>query len=217
MMQRLTLATTPWSHGDSLTLGGDEDNLLVDVNAGLVAKKTGKHELGTVADGVDGAVLHDHTLVASKERLERRDDSAESGLVALVVVDPLCVENIVKSGHAVLLVHGTGADTTELLHVTANTEQETKVDTESTDVGTSLARDVEDSELALVVELEELAGVDGADTKLPLDGRNKRRALEESTSEGLKSARELGLSTRKLAVQTEDCNIFLSCALLALH
>jgi hypothetical protein len=101
--------------------------------------------------------------------------------------------------------------------VTANTEEETKVDTESTDVGTSLARDVEYSKLALVVELEELAGVDGADTELPLDSRDKRRALEESTSESLKSARELGLSTRELAVQTEDCNIFLSCALLALH
>jgi hypothetical protein len=101
--------------------------------------------------------------------------------------------------------------------VTADTEEETKVDTEGTDVGTSLARDVEDGELALVVELEELARVDGTDTELPLDGRNKRRTLEERTSEGLKSARELGLSTGELAVQTEDCNIFLSGALLALH
>jgi hypothetical protein len=123
----------------------------------------------------------------------------------------------VKSGHAVLLVHGTGANTAELLHVTADTEEETKVDTEGTDVGTCLARDVEDGELALVVELEELARVDGADTELPLDGGNKRRTLEERTSEGLKSARELCLSTRELAVQTEDCNIFLSGALLALH
>ena len=122
-----------------------------------------------------------------------------------------------KSGHAVLLVHGTGANTAELLHVTADTEEETKVNTEGTDVGTSLARDVEDGELALVVELEELARVDGTDTELPLDGGDKRRTLEERTSEGLKCAGELGLSTRELAVQTEDCNIFLSGALLALH
>jgi len=33
----------------------------------------------------------------------------------------------------------------------------------------------------------------------------------------VKCAGELGLSTRELAVQTEDCNIFLSGALLALH
>jgi hypothetical protein len=99
----------------------------------------------------------------------------------------------------------------------ADTEEETKVNTEGTDVGTGLARNVEDSKLALVVELEELARVDGADTELPLDSRNKRRALEKSTSEGLEGARELCLSTRELAVQTEDCNIFLSCTLLALH
>jgi len=43
-------------------------------------------------------------------------------------LDPLGVKNVVKSGHAVLLVHGTGADTAELLHVTADTEEETKVD-----------------------------------------------------------------------------------------
>ena len=203
--------------GNGLTLGGDEDNLLVDVNARLVAKKTGKHELGTVADGVDSAVLDDNTLVAGQKGLQRRDDSAESGLVALVVVDPLGVEDVVKSGHAVLLVHGTGANTAELLHVTADTEEETKVNTEGTDVGTSLARDVEDGELALVVELEKLARVDGTDAELPLDGGDKRRTLEERTSEGLKCAGELGLSTRELAVQTEDCNIFLSGALLALH
>jgi len=101
--------------------------------------------------------------------------------------------------------------------VTADTEEETKVDTEGTDVGTGLARDVEDSELALVVEFEKLARVDGADTELPLHGRDERGALEESTSESIKGASELGLSTRELAVQTEDCNIFLSGALLALH
>ena len=203
--------------GNSLTLGGDENDLLVDINARLVAKKTGKHELGAVADGVNGAVLHDHTLVAGEERLEGGDDGAESRLVALVIVDPLGIKDVVESGHAVLLVHGTRAHTAKLLHVTANTEEETKVDTEGTDVGTGLARNVEDSKLALVVKLEELAGVDGADTELSLDSGNKRRALEESTSEGLKGARELCLSTGELAVQTEDCNIFLSCALLALH
>jgi hypothetical protein len=40
--------------------------------------KTGKHELGAVADGVNGAVLHDHTLVAGEERLEGRDDSVDT-------------------------------------------------------------------------------------------------------------------------------------------
>jgi hypothetical protein len=48
--------------------------------------------------------------------------------------------------------------------VTADTEVETKVDTEGTDEGTGLARNAKDNKLALFVELEELAGVDRADT-----------------------------------------------------
>ena len=44
-------------------------------------------------------------------------------LVALVVVNPLGIKDVVESCHAVLLVHGTRAHTAELLHVTADTER----------------------------------------------------------------------------------------------
>ena len=47
--------------------------------------------------------------------------------------------------------------------MTADTEEETKVDTEGTDVSTGLAKNAKHGKLALVVELEELAGVDRAD------------------------------------------------------
>jgi hypothetical protein len=48
----------------------------VDLDALLEAQQTRKHELGTVADGVDGAVLNNNTLVARQETLEGRDDVA---------------------------------------------------------------------------------------------------------------------------------------------
>jgi len=84
--------------------------------------------------------------------------------------------------------------------VCADSEKKTEVDTEGTDVGTGLARDPEDTELALVVELVKLALVDGSDTQLSLDGRDERRTLEESTSQGLKSTRELLLAAWQFVV-----------------
>lgn len=74
------------SERDSLTLGGHEDDLLVDLNALLESQETGKHELSTVADGVDRAVLDHDTLVAHQQTLQRRDDLAQISLVAVVVV-----------------------------------------------------------------------------------------------------------------------------------
>ena len=66
--------------GNGLSLGGHEDDLLVDGDVGVVAQKTGDHELGAVADGVDGAILDDNPLKAGQEHLERFDDASEIGL-----------------------------------------------------------------------------------------------------------------------------------------
>jgi hypothetical protein len=65
---------------DGLSLGGHDDDLLVELDVGFVTEETGDHELGTVADGVDGRVLDDDALVAGEEGLERADDAAEVGL-----------------------------------------------------------------------------------------------------------------------------------------
>jgi hypothetical protein len=182
-----------------------------------VAKKTGDHQLGTVADGVDSAVLNDNTLVAGEQGLQGADDLAEVGLVTVVIVDPLGVHNVVKSDHTLGLIHGTGADTAKFLHVGADTEEQTQVDTEGTDVGTSLTADPEDTEVALVVELIVLALVDGTDTELTLDSGDQRGALEESTSEGLQSADELSLTTGDLVVKANDTDILLTGTLLGLN
>jgi hypothetical protein len=202
------------------SIPASEDKLVLIGHGGskshTVAEKTGNHELGTVADGVDSAVLDDDTLVAGEQRLQRADDLAEVRLVAVVIVDPLGVHNIVQSNHTLALAHGTRANTAKFLHVGADTEKKTQVDTEGTDVGTSLTADPEDTEVALVVELVVLALVDGTDTELALDGRDKRGALEERTGQGLQSANELGLATGDLVVETDHTDILLTGTLLGL-
>lgn len=121
-----------------------------------------------------------------------------------------------ESDHVVVLGHGTRPDTAELLHVGTNTQKQTQVDTESTDIGTGLTAHPEDTEVAVVVELVQLALVDGTDTELTLDGGDERGTLEEGTGEGLESAGELGLAAGDLVVQADDADILLSGALLGL-
>jgi hypothetical protein len=100
--------------------------------------------------------------------------------------------------------------------VGTDTKEETQVNTESTDVGTSLTADPEDTKVTLVVELVELALVDGTDTELTLDGRDERGTLEERTSQGLQSAAELSLATGDLVVETNDTDVLLTSTLLGL-
>jgi hypothetical protein len=188
----------------------------VDLDTLLEAQQTGKHELGTVADGVDRAVLNNDTLVARQETLEGRDDVAQVGLVAVVVVNPLRVENVVQSDQVLGLVHGSTPHTAQLLHVCAHTEQKTEMHAQSTDVGTGLAAHPEHAQLPLVVELVQLALVDRTDTELALDGGNKRRSLEKGTSERLEGARKLRLTSGQLVVHADDAHILLSGSLLRL-
>ena len=74
------------------------------------------------------------------------------------------------SDHVIVLAQGTTAHTTELLHVTPDTEQKTKVYTECSDVGTGLTRYPEHGEVALLIELQELGLVNSTHTELTLDG-----------------------------------------------
>lgn len=121
-----------------------------------------------------------------------------------------------KGDEALVLVHGTTAHSAKLLHVAADTEEETKVDAEGSDVGTSLAADPEDTEVTVIVKLDELALVDGSDTELALDGRDQRGTLEERTGEGLEGTGELGLAAGQLVVQADDGDVLLSSTLLRL-
>jgi hypothetical protein len=199
-----------------LALGGHQNNLLVDLDALLESQKTWNHELSAVADGVDGAVLYDHTLVARQETLERSNDAAQVGLVAVVVVQPLSVKNIVQGDQVLGLVHSPRPDTAQLLHVRADTKQKTEMHAQGTDVCSSLAAHPENTQLPLIVELVQLALVDSSDTELTLDSRNERWSLEKSTGQSLEGARELCLAAGQLVVHANDADILLSGSLLRL-
>lgn len=121
-----------------------------------------------------------------------------------------------QSDEILCLVHGTTAYTAQFLHVSTNTEQKTQVHAECTDIGSSLTADPEDTEVAVVVELDQLALVNGTDTQLTLDGGDQRRALEEGTGQGLEGTGELGLAARQLVVESNDGDILLSGTLLGL-
>jgi hypothetical protein len=100
--------------------------------------------------------------------------------------------------------------------VRADAEQQTEVNAEGSDVCAGFTADPKDGKVALIVELDELALMDGADAQLALDGGDERRALEESAREGFESAGELSLAAGQLVVQTNNAYILLASALLRL-
>lgn len=134
----------------------------------------------------------------------------------LLTVLILRIQNIVQCDEVLGLVHSTGSYSSQFLHVGSDTKEQSHVYTEGSDVGTSLTADPEDTEVAVIVELDELGLVDGSDTELSLDGRNQGRALEEGTSEELEDAGKLCLATGNLVVESHDGNILLSGTLLGL-
>lgn len=201
---------------NGLTLGRHEHNLLVDLDSLFEAQQARQHKLGSVTDGVDRAVLDNNTLVAHQEALERRDDLAQVGLVAVVVIQPLGVEDVVQSNEVLSLVHGSTPHTAQLLHVRTDTQQKTQVHAQSTNVGSGLAAHPEHAKLPLIVVLVQLALVDGSDTELTLNGRNEWGSLEQSSRQCFQSARKLRLAPRQLVVQADNAHILFSSSLLGL-
>ena len=90
------------------------------------------------------------------------------------------------------------------------------MNTEGSDVGTRLARDPEDGKVTLIVESVGLGLEDGADSKLTLDGRDQRGALEQSTSKGLEGLAKGKVSTGNGVMESNDTNVAFSSTLLGL-
>jgi len=100
--------------------------------------------------------------------------------------------------------------------VGTNTKQKTKMHAKGTDVGSGLTADPEHTQLPLVIELVELALVNGSDTELALDGGNQRWSLEKSSGKRLQGARKLCLAYWQLVVQADHAHVLLSGTLLGL-
>ena len=82
----------------------------------LLPEDSREENFGAVADCIDGAVFHDDSLVSGEESLERSDDASKVGLVFVVVVQPLGIQNVVECAHTrVVLILDTRSDTTKLL------------------------------------------------------------------------------------------------------
>lgn len=68
--------------------------------------------------------------------------------------------------------------------MTTDAKKKAKMNAEGTDVGACLAVHPEDPKVSVPIVFDKLALVDGPHAQPPLDGRDKRRALEECTSQG---------------------------------
>lgn len=221
------------TQGNGLALGGHEHDFLTDFNASLCehvsknsthigigipteSKQARDHQLSTIADGINGAVLDDNALVGGQQALQRTNDLAKIRLIPLVIHQPLRVKNIMQSDHVVLLIHSPAANTAEFLHVRTDSKEQTQVHAEGTNVGTRLAANPEHTEMSVVIKLQQLTLVDCSDTQLALDGGDERRTLEERAGQSLQRASELGLSARDLVMQADDAHVLLSSTLLRL-
>lgn len=119
-----------------------------------------------------------------------------------------------QSDEVLRLVHGTRAHSPQLLHMGADAKEQSHVDAKGSDVGASLTADPENTEVAVVVELDELGLVDGTDAELALDGRDQGRSLEERAGKELEDTGKLCLAAGNLVVEAHDSHVLLSSTLL---
>ena len=73
-----------------------------------------------------------------------------------VVEQPLSVEDVVHRHDIIVLAGDTTPDSSQFLHVRSYTQQQTQVHTKRSDVGSRLARHPEDTEVPVVVVLDQL-------------------------------------------------------------
>lgn len=114
----------------------------------------------------------------------------------------------------VILAGDTTSDSSQLLHVCSDSQQQTQVDTERSNVCSGFAADPEDTEVPVVVVLDHLALVDRSHSQLPLDGRDEGWSLEQSSGEGLQSSGKRLLAFGQFIVESDDTDVLLSGALL---
>eukprot|EP00756_Hemistasia_phaeocysticola_P014801 Hpha_TRINITY_DN15360_c3_g9::TRINITY_DN15360_c3_g9_i1::g.90449::m.90449 len=200
---------------NTLPLRRHHNNLITGLDAVLEAQKSGEHELGSVADGVNGSVLQHKALVAREEHFTGEDYSTEVRIVLVRFVHPLRVQQIMHRRQPVVFVQETRSRAAQFLHVPPGPEQQAEVHTERPDVGTALAVNFEKPEVPLLVELDELILVDSTHPKLPLHRGDNGGALEHSTLQHFQRTPQLTLL--HCVVQAEHAHVLLTGVLLRLN
>ena len=170
-------------HSNGLSLGGDDDTLGADFDVAGEAQDSGQHELGAVADGVDGAVFGHDARVVGEESLERQDDSPEVGFVLVVFVFILGVQHVVHRAQIVVLGELSTSHSSQLLHVSPHSAEQSDVLAHGSDVGARLAGDPEHSQVLALIEFVQFGLVNSPDSQLLLHRRNRRRLLEHCSGQ----------------------------------
>lgn len=202
--------------GDGLSLGGDDDDILVEFDVGIETEDGWEHEFGSVADGVDGGILDDNSGVSLEHDFEWHDGSSQVGLILEMVVSPLGILDVVHGDEVIIFSHQTTSDSSEFFHVSSDSEKETHMNAECSDVGSGLAGDPEDSESLFLIVLEQLGIIDGSDSEFSLDGGDEGWFLEDGSEERFKGLSQLNLGL-DFSVQSDNTNVLFSCSLLTLN
>ena len=108
--------------------------------------------------------------MSGQESFQRLDDPPEVGLILVIVVQPLGIQNIVHGDQALILVLNSRPVSAKLLHLTSNSEKESKMDAECSNIRSGFTTDPKDAHVSLVVVFNEFVLVDGSNTELTLDG-----------------------------------------------
>ena len=127
------------ANGNSLALAGHQNNLVAVFDTGVcfqlaqlekpkdrwmltVFQQARQGKLSTMADRADGRVLENQALISDQESLQGLDDLTQSALIVLGLENMLSIHEIVEGDQALVLGHLTAADTAQLLHVGAHSE-----------------------------------------------------------------------------------------------
>ena len=92
----------------------------------------------------------------------------------------------------------------------------TDVHAKRTNVGTSLAADPEDAHITLLIVVEQLALIDGADTQFLLHCRDQGWSLEHGSSQLQQGLLDL-LNLVNVLMELDDCDVLFTSGLLGLN
>lgn len=201
---------------DGFSLGGHEYDFFVSVDIVFISKDTWNHEFSSITDRVDSGVFDDDSLEGDEETFQWEDDSSKIRFVTELFESVLSTLQVVHSDHILVLRHDTRSVSSKFFHMGGNTEFQTDVDTESSDVGTGLALDPKQTESVFFIIFDKSIFIDGSNSEFSLDGSDDGWLLEAWTSKGIKSLDDSCFTSLDLVMESNDTDILFTGLLLSL-